>query len=326
MDLWDLKDALSANRINDDDLYAVDELDGLKIKGGFFKKRGFLHMIEGHIHWRKDNPDTVARYYPNMYHWQVYQYDPDELTYELSPEFGGVKEVAKELQLPKDKDVYYRTRIFTGDSFCLDGKPVPDVFRQYTVEALGVRIKPLHPLIAEAMGTNLPDYYNYTHLPIVFQEKDSFLTVVWRLRIFACPIERFVFSPSTPLAPARPEVLYFEHRWQPPGVIDETFKNVDKVRTNNPGLFDRFKTDTFFLLSAHSRRGRNPNSGAFPAKEEFLKKRSEAQDRFGGTEPSIEVLARFFGVTPGTYNRHANLYEVSPELYAKNDEDGIDKE
>jgi hypothetical protein len=321
MDLWDLKDALSAKKIEDEDLYAVDELGGLKIKGRFLKKRGFLSMIEGHIHWRKDNPAVVTSYYPDMYHWQVKQLDPDELAYEISPEFVDIRDVAKELQLPLGKEVYYRTRIFIGNSFCLNGKHVPDTFRQYTVEALGVKTKPLPPLISEALDTHLPGAFTYPKVPIYFQEKDSYLTVVWRLRVFSCPIEHFAFSPSTPLAPANPEVLYFERRWHPHGVISEAFKNVEKVRANNPSLFDRFKTDTFFLLSGQSRRGRNPNSGAFPAKDAFLKKRNEARELFGGAEPSIEELTRFFGVSQSTYRRHANLYGVSPRLYGKDDRD-----
>jgi hypothetical protein len=326
MDLWDLKDALSANKIDDDVLYAVDELDGLKIKGRHLKKRSFLFMVEGHIHWRTDKPAIVSRYHPNMYHWQVYQFDPDEPAYEISPKFDAVRDVAKELQLPTGKDVYYRARIFTGNSFCLNGKHVPDTFRQYTVEALGVKTEPLPPLIAEALGTKLPGFFTYKHLPIYLQEKDSYLTVVWRLRVFPCPFEHFTFSPATPLAPANPEVLYYECRWHPSGVISEAFKNVEKVRPNNPGMFDRFKTDTFFLLSGQSKRGRLPNSGAFPAEDEFLKVREEAKEHFGGSEPPIEELAHFFGVCPSTYRKYAGICGVPTKLYAKDDEDELTDE
>jgi hypothetical protein len=326
MDLWELKDALSANEIEDEVLYAVDDLGGLKIKGRSLKQLGLISVIEGHAYWRNDNPAVVKSYYPNMYHWQVKQFDPNELAYEISPEFSDIRDIAKELQLPLGNDVYYRTRIFTGNSFCLNSKHVPDTFRQYTVEALGVKTKPLPPLIAEALDTQLPGVFNYPNVPIYFPEKDSYLTVVWRLRVFLCPIEHFAFSPSSPLAPANPEVLYFERRWHPNGVISEAFKNVEKVRISNPGMFDRFKTDTFFLLRGESRRGRNPNSGAFPAKDAFLKKRDEAREHFGGAEPPIEVLARFFDISQSVYRKYADLCEVPRKLYAKNDEDKFTKE
>lgn len=312
MHLWDLKDVLSTNRIEDEVWYAIDDLDGMKVQGKHIKDRDFFPTIEAHIRWRMENHTLVARYYPNMYDRKVYHFDPAAPAYEISPEFSGIREVAKELQLPQNNDVRYRVRIFTGNSFCLGGKRVPDSFRQYTVETLGVKIKPLSPPMAETMGMHLPSALDYEYIPAHFKEIDSYLTVVWRLRVFACPIEELPFSLSAPISPMRPDGLYFEHRWHPQRSISETFVNVEKVRTDNPGLFDRFKTDTFFLLGDRPRKGRPPNSGVFPDKEEFLKRCNEALYQCGREEMSTEELAEILGISPITCFKYAKQYGLIP--------------
>jgi hypothetical protein len=142
------------------------------------------------------------------------------------------------------------------------------------------------------------------------QETDLYLTVIWRLRVFPCPVESFEFSPSTPLAPLRPDILHFEHRWHPHKGIVETFKNIEQVRKNDRALFDRFKSDTFSLLCEQQRPRRPKNSGKFPTPEKFLKIYNEVLNQCGGKLPPLKELLKHFDVSPNTYYKYAKRYGV----------------
>lgn len=310
MNLWDLKDALLANRIEDEELYAVDELDGVKIPGRRLKCPGFVQYTESHIHWRMNNPAEVARFYPNMYHWMVQQIAPESPAYEINSKFKGVREAVKELQLPYGDDVFYRSRIFTDTSFRAAAGLAPAAPGQYTIEVFGVTVVPHPPHAAEYFDLLIPGSSTWLCSPMQLKEADSCITVVWRLRIFSCPVEHFEFSPANPLAPSDPKVLHFEHRWHPQKGVEEGFKNVEQVRTSAPALFDRFKSDTFALLKKQPRRGRPPHSGEFTSPREFEELYEEVLNRYGGVEPPIKQLVKECKIATSTFYRYVEDFGV----------------
>lgn len=310
MHMWDLKDALLANQVEDDVLYAVDELDGIRVPGKRLKNPDFLQGTERHIQWRMENPAEVARFYPDMYHWMVQQLDHESPAYEINSRFKGVRETVKELQLPYGEDVFYRSRIFTDTSFRAVAGLVPDAPRQYTIEVVGVKTAPYPPHIAKYLDPLIPGSWTWLCQPMLLKEDDSYITVVWRLRVFSCPAEHFGFSPANPLAPLHPGVLHFEHRWHPQKGVLEAFKNVEQIRANAPTLFDHFKSDIFALLNKQLRRGRPPHSGEFTAPEEFMEVYEEVLNRYGGVEPPIKQLAKDFGVSSSTFYRYVKRFGV----------------
>jgi hypothetical protein len=312
MEFWAIKDALLANKIEDRLFYEIDELDGIPVQGKYLKRRDFLlQVVERYIQWCAERPGEFARYYPKWYRWLVWQFDPDAPAYEINCKFQGVGDLVKELQLPYGENIFYRSRIFTDTSFRVTFGLPPDTPKQYTIEVLGVKTKPLSQRFAEIMGTLLPiSLHSYSNPPMYFQEPDSYLTVIWRLRVFSSPVEFFKFSPSTPLAPLHPGILHFEHRWHPQKGIEEMFKNIEQVLWNDPSLLDRFKSDIFSLLFGQQKLRRPKNSGKFTTAESFLKIYNEALNQCGGKEPPLKELLRRFNVSPNTYYKYAKRYGV----------------
>jgi hypothetical protein len=90
MELWAIKDALLANKIEDHLFYEIDELDGIPVQGKRLKNPDFLLLVvERHIRWRAERPSEFARYYPKWYRWLVWQFDPEAPAYKINPKFRG---------------------------------------------------------------------------------------------------------------------------------------------------------------------------------------------------------------------------------------------
>jgi hypothetical protein len=307
--LWALKDALLADKIEDDLLYEIDELDGIPIKGRHLKNQDFLlQVVERHIRWCVEHPGEFARYYPKWYRWLVWQFDPEAPAYTINPKFRGVREIAEELGLPVGDDVFYRSRVCSDSSFPSISGFAPEPAGQYTIEVLGVETRPLPLKISLVTGSQVPNYFDYSCPPLCLHEIDSSITVVWRLRIFSCPVDHFEFSPATPLVPSNPKVLHFERRWHPDKGIEECFKNVEQVRTHTPTQFDRFKADVFALLREH-RQGRPRNSGEL-SREEFIRIYEGVLERHGGKEPPFATLLKEFKISASTFYKYAKLYDL----------------
>lgn len=201
--------------IKDDRWYKVEALP-LWLKGNEIKKPEVIRSIRELVRRREEEAEYNRKCFPSRDNIQVFQMSGNPPSFYINPDFEGVRQVVKDLDIPNSSEATYFLRFFHGAEFIKYHKRSFLKFKKYAVEAFGIRIKlPADVDLFKLERQPLPEATDYKYPPFYWYESPYHLVQIWRLRIFNCPLERIQVPISNPLNPNIPPIVRFEWRWNP---------------------------------------------------------------------------------------------------------------
>jgi hypothetical protein len=190
--------------IKDDQCYKIESL-GLLIPGKHLKNPDVFRAIREEVRRLEEKKREESRYYPGLYNAQVFKYSDDPPAYVITPKFAGVRHLIQELDLPEDQESVYFSRLFKAEDFVKFAlRRSNKNFENYAVEVFGLKINLPEPLPAGTWLPPTPDPSQYKCSPMYWEEYGMRLIQIWRIRVFACPVEVILTSPSNPLSSLSP--------------------------------------------------------------------------------------------------------------------------
>jgi hypothetical protein len=183
------------------------------------------------------------------------------------------------------------------------------------VEVFGLRIPPPDISTKDEL-LPLPDPAQYKCPPMYWQEFGVILIQVWRVRVFSCPAELIQTSPSNPLSPYDPAVLYYEERWHPRRGIDWKLGGQEHLQDlHTTSKVDTFLNDARIILRGkHKTRRKFPKPKNFPNRASFKKAYFDAYFDLSNkkrVEPKQEAVAQALKICRSTLYNNLGYFKLS---------------
>lgn len=303
------------SNIRDEVTYEIKPLR-LQFPGATLKNLDFQQAIIEIIQRRKKELEYERKCFPNKNDIQVFRYSDIPPGYQIRPTFAGVRQLIQELDLPEYSGTVYHSRIFNGWDFSKYSLRQPfKKYQRYTVEIFGLRIRPPDlPSVDKLLS--LPDPAQYKCPPMYWEEYGMFLIQVWRVRIFSCPTESIQTSPSNPLSPHDPDVLYYEEYWHPRRGIGWRLGGQGNLRDlHTTGKVNTFIKDAQLVLrGVHNIQRKPPKPTGFTNRASFNKAYTDSYFNLfkeKGYKPKQEAVARELKICRSTLHNYLTYFKLS---------------
>jgi hypothetical protein len=258
--------------------------------------------------------DFEQRCYPNASDIKVFRYRDSPPAYQIWGGFDGVKQLIEELGAPNHVNKIYCVRLSSAEEFFKAGSLPSKRFLNYSVERFGLRIEAFPEV--ESKGRVQPlikDSTLYLTQPSYWYERSDYLIQVWRIRVFASPVDSIHTSLSNPLTSTKPLRMYFEECWHP---------NRGKARSlhwlksrNSNSESDRFKEDALRILDGVKRKGRPPGTKKLIVPDEFIIRYEKACKEIKRTgQLNQDLVAYEMGISTSTLYRRLKDHHLSWRL------------
>jgi hypothetical protein len=100
-----------------------------------------------------------------------------------------------------------------------------------------------------------------------WQEYDMRLIQIWRIRVFACPVELIQTSPSNPFGSLSSNVLYFEERWHPKRIVERKLFGLEHLAELHISV-ERFYKNAMEIVSGQTKKSTRFTPDSFKRKYE----------------------------------------------------------
>jgi hypothetical protein len=261
----------------------------------------------------KNVPDYEQKCYPGTSDIQVFKYRDNPPSYEIRASFEGVRNLIEALESPRHANRIYCMRICSGAMFIDKSDKSFRRFKNYTVEQFGLLIEPTLQKRGgvDAGYTSLKES-DYLCLPLYWNENPDYRIQVWRTRIFACSTADIQTSPSKPLGPTLPLVMYLEERWHPYRGKRRSLTWLEHLNRNNK-VIEQFRRDALLILGNVKRSGRRK---LYANPEVFYQEMLRAYNEVGKRaekDPSQEEVAEEMKpeLSVRTFRQRLNQHEIS---------------
>ena len=292
--------------IKDDQFYEIESL-GLLIPGKQLKCPDVFRAIRAEIHRLEEKKREESRYYPGWHNAQVFKYSDNPPAYVITPKFAGVRHLIQELDLPQDQESVYFSRLFKARDFIKFAlRHSNKNFENYAVEVFGLKINLSEPLPTGIWLPPTPDPSQYKCPPMYWQEYDMRLIQIWRIRVFACPVELIQTSPSNPFSSLSPNVLYFEERWHPKRIIERNLFGLEHLAELHISV-ERFYEGAMEIVSGRPKKSTRFTGDSF--KRKYEEKYSEVSREYGCI-PKKGAVARAMGISRSSFYTYLDEFDL----------------
>jgi hypothetical protein len=284
--------------IKDDDRYTI-KTSGRRILGKHLKNPYLRKGINEEIQRRKEEVEDERRFYLNIGDTPVLQFRTEPPAYIIHSNFQGLRDILLELDLPEDPCHVYCSVLFRGSDIKLDKKKENEEFQQYSVEIFGLLLRLPGCTSYDLRGMILHETKQYKSQPRYWSSRSGHIMQIWRTRLFPCTVNNICTSPSNPLSPLVPTMVYMEERWHRQGGLNQALYGLEYI-DDSQVPFIHFISDALYIFRRKRKLGRPAWSGEFKSPELFHKAYEEARSNLllrTGDNPKQQAIANELGIT-----------------------------
>ena len=274
---------------------------GRRILGKHLKNPYLRKGINEEIQKRKEEVENERRFYLNIGDTPVRQFRTEPPAYIIHSNFQGLRDLLLELDLPEDPCHAYCSVLFQGGDIKLDKKKRNEEFQQYSVEIFGLLLR-LPGCTSYDLGSMiLHETKQYKSQPRYWSSRSGYIIQIWRTRLFPCTVNNICTSPSNPLSPAAPTMIYVEERWHPKEDLTRTLYGLEHLSDSQiPLPLIHFMSDALYIFGRTTKLGRPAWSGKYESPELFHKAYEEAHSKLSsrpGDKPKQQAIANELDIT-----------------------------